>query len=166
MMGLSRTFRAVGSEIRTLILLFQLLGLAEDEATLGVARFIRYAMMATAGGISIWTALQITQQGNVLPVGQTTPGQMRDITASGPAWVDRGEKIFTPPKAVTPEAMGMALAVPIGLQAPARAARPTQISVVQHFNLQPMNDPWVFATTAARYMITQLRNGKTGWMPR
>lgn len=103
MMGMVRMMRAVGQEIRVLTMLMTALSVAEDEATFGagtLSRIFRLGLLGVAGGLSVYTAAQITQQGTTVPVGQTMPGQYRNIVASGRAWVDKGETIFTPPQSM------------------------------------------------------------------
>jgi hypothetical protein len=82
MMGMVRTMRAVGQEIRILTMLMTALAAAEDLATMGGASFMRIArlgLLGVAGALSIGAAVQVTQQGNILPVGQTLPGQFRIV---------------------------------------------------------------------------------------
>ena len=108
-MGMVRMMRAVGQEIRVLTMLMTALSVAEDEATFGagtLSRIFRLGLLGVAGGLSVYTAAQITQQGNIVPVGQTMPGQFRNIVASGRAWVDKGETIFTPPQSMGGGGMG------------------------------------------------------------
>lgn len=100
MMGMVRTMRAVGQEIRVLTLLMTALADAEDAATFGagsLGKIFRLGLLAVAGGMSVATAVSVTQQGNIIPVGQTLPGQARQVRATGIAQIDRGEILFRPP---------------------------------------------------------------------
>jgi hypothetical protein len=96
---MTRVMRAVGQEIRVLTMLMTALSVAEDEATFGagtLSRIFRLGLLGVAGAVSIGAAVQVTQQGNIIPVGQTLPGQARKVTATGIAQIDVGEYLLRP----------------------------------------------------------------------
>ena len=102
LLGVARTIRAVSREIHFMIMFMAALEAAEEAAavgalTLGTALKVAIPGLGLIAGLfAIPAALQLTQSKGIVPVGQTMPGEFREIKSRNPIIPDVGEVLGRP----------------------------------------------------------------------
>ena len=102
LLGVMRTLRSLGMELRAASMLMEDLADAELMARAAAGDFTAQAQLAfhalrvVTAGMGIFAGAQITAQRAALPVGQTTPGMFRGVQSTGAAIVHEGEVIGRP----------------------------------------------------------------------
>ena len=101
-LGMARTIRAVSREIHFFTMILNMLE-KQEEMTGFAATFmgtaLRFAIPGlglVAGLIGIIAAVQLTQTGGIQAVGQTMPGEFREIKSRSPIIPDVGEVLGRP----------------------------------------------------------------------
>lgn len=101
-LGMARTIRAVSREIHFFTMILNMMEKQEmmtgfAATAMGTAlRFAIPGLGLVAGLIGIVAAVQLTQQKSIIPVGQTMPGEFREIKSRSPIIPDVGEVLGRP----------------------------------------------------------------------
>jgi len=101
-LGMARTIRAVSREIHFFTMILNMLEKQEmmtgfAATAMGTAlRFAIPGLGLVAGLIGIVAAVQLTKEGTITPVGQTMPGEFREIKSRNPIIPDVGEVLGRP----------------------------------------------------------------------
>jgi hypothetical protein len=102
LLGITRTMGGMRREISALRMMLKLLADDEFMAALAAGDLAAMLQMAipiigiAAGFISILAGAEITAHRAAIPIGQTLPGQYREMTAGGPIMAHKGEIISRP----------------------------------------------------------------------
>lgn len=102
MLGISRTMGGMRREISALRMMLRLLADDEFMAALAAGELGEMLQIAipiigiAAGLISMLVGMRITATRAAIPIGQTLPGQIRSIGATGPIMAHAGEIIGRP----------------------------------------------------------------------